>query len=51
MFACCRVPGKTVCGFSSASSWTGSAPRTDNVDVREFEWYYWRRVAKAFGIF
>jgi WD40 repeat protein/serine/threonine protein kinase len=25
--------------------------RTDNVDVRGFEWHYWRRVAKAFGIF
>jgi ECF sigma factor/WD domain, G-beta repeat len=24
--------------------------RTDNVDVREFEWHYWRRAAKAFGI-
>ena len=34
----CELPGR-------------AAPaRTDDVDVREFEWHYWRRVAKAFGI-
>ncbi len=25
--------------------------QTEDVDVRKFEWYYWRRVAKVFGIF